>query len=155
MIELTEAHDRITCAADAHVWRATALLELGRLEEADTHLARHAELAELSQQPAHLIHRDGMRSMRAALEGDYERAARIARELFDRGEAEEADGRLLSPIHAQFHGTSRSRSSTSGASWARMRRSSSGWRARSLRRAGGPRSPGRMCRPGGRSPRAS
>ena len=107
LIELTEAHTAITCAADAHVWRAGALLELGRLEEADTHLARHAELAELSQQPAQLIHRDGVRSMRAALEGDYERAASIACELFDRGEAEEADGRLLSPIHAQFHGTSR------------------------------------------------
>ena len=43
--------------------------------------------------------------MRAALEGDYERGARIARELFERGEREEADGRLLTPIHAQFHGT--------------------------------------------------
>ncbi len=104
LIELTEAHDRITCAADAHVWRAGALLELGRLDEADAHLARHAELAAASQQPALLLHRDGMRAMRAALEGDYERAARIAREVFERGEREEADGRLLSPIHAQIHG---------------------------------------------------
>jgi len=104
LIELTEAHDRITCAADAHVWRATALLELGRLDEADAHLARHSEFAVTSQQPALLLHRDGMRAMRAALEGDYERSARIAREVFERGEREEADGRLLSPIHAQFHG---------------------------------------------------
>jgi hypothetical protein len=31
--------------------------------------------------------------------------ARIAREMFERGEREEADGRLLAPIHAQFHCT--------------------------------------------------
>jgi tetratricopeptide (TPR) repeat protein len=105
LIEVTEAHGAITCAADAHIWRAGALLELCRLDEADVHLARHAELAEASQQPALLIHRDGVRSMRAALEGEYERAARIAREMLERGEREEADGRLLTPIHAQFHGT--------------------------------------------------
>ena len=105
LIELTEAHAAITCAADAHIWRSGALLELGRLDEADVHLARHAELAETSQQPALLIHRDGVRSMRAALEGDYARGARIARERFERRECQEADGRLLTPIHAQFHGT--------------------------------------------------
>jgi len=105
LIELTEAHARITCAADAHIWRAGALLELCRLDEADAHLARHAELAGASQQPALLIHRDGVRAMRAALEGDYEHGARVAREMFERGEREEAEGRLLSPIHAQFHGT--------------------------------------------------
>ena len=105
LIELTEAHDAITCAADAHIWRAGALLELCRLDEADAHLARHAALVQVAQQPALLIHRDGVRSMRAALEGDYARGARIAREMFERGEREEANGRLLSPIHAQFHGT--------------------------------------------------
>ena len=105
LIELTEAHNQPTCAADAHIWRAQALLELCRLDEADAHLARHAELAEASQQPALLIHRDAVRSMRATLEGDYEHGALIAREMFDRGEREQADGRLLSPIHAQFHGT--------------------------------------------------
>ena len=104
LIGLTEAHDRITCAADAHVWRASALLELGRLDEADAHLARHAELAAASQQPALLLHRDGMRAMRAALEGDYERGSRIARDMFEHGAREEADGRPLSPIHAQWHG---------------------------------------------------
>jgi DNA-binding SARP family transcriptional activator/tetratricopeptide (TPR) repeat protein len=107
LIELTEAHSAIVCAADAHIWRAGALLELCRLDEADAHLARHGELAEVSQQPALLIHRDGVRVMRAALEGDYERAATLGCELFDRGEREEADGRLLTPIHAQFHGTNR------------------------------------------------
>ena len=105
LIELTEAHDAITCAADAHIWRAGALLELCRLDEVDAHLARHAELVEASQQPALLIHRDGVRAMRAMLEGDYGRGERIAHEILERGEREEADGRLLSPIHAQFHGT--------------------------------------------------
>ena len=42
------------------------------------HLARHAELAEAAQQPALLIHREGVRAMRAALEGDYERGGRVA-----------------------------------------------------------------------------
>jgi DNA-binding SARP family transcriptional activator len=105
LIELTEEHGAITCAADAHVWRAGALLELCRLDEADVHLARHAELADAAQQPALLIHRDGMRSMRAALEGDYARGAQIASEMFERGDREQADGRGLTPIHAQLHGT--------------------------------------------------
>ena len=102
---MTEAHGAITCAADAHIWRAGALLELCRLDEADAHLARHAELAEASQQPALLIHRDGVRAMRATLEGDYERGERIARAMLERGEREEAGGRLPTAIHAQFHGT--------------------------------------------------
>jgi hypothetical protein len=105
LIELTELHGAIACAADAHIWRAGALLELCRLDEADAHFARHAELAEASQQPALLMHREGVRAMRAALVGDYEAAGRIAREMFERGEREEAEGRLLTPIHAQFHGT--------------------------------------------------
>jgi len=105
LIELTELHGALSCAADAHGWRAGALLELCRLDAADAHLARQSELAEACQQPALLIHRDGMRAMRAALEGDYERGGRIAREMFERGEHEEADGRLLTPIHAQLRGT--------------------------------------------------
>jgi hypothetical protein len=105
LIELTEAHNKTTCAADAHIWRAGALLELCRRDEADAHLARHAELAESCQQPALLIHRDAVRSMRAMLEGDYKHGTLVAREMFERGEREQADGRLLSPIHAQFHGT--------------------------------------------------
>jgi AAA ATPase domain len=105
LIELTELHGALTCAADAHIWRAGALLELCRLDEADAHFERHAELAEASQQPALLIHRDGVRAMRAALAGDYETGGRIAREMFERGERQEAEGRLLTPIHAQWHGT--------------------------------------------------
>ena len=72
LIELTEAHAAITCAADAHIWRAGALLELCRLDEADAHLARHAELAEASQQPALLIHRDGVRSVEYRMAGSCE-----------------------------------------------------------------------------------
>lgn len=105
LIELTETNRVVTCAADAHIWRASALLELGRLDEADAHLARHAELADASQQPALLMHRDGERVMRAALEGDYARGARLAREMFERGERQEADEQRLAPIYAQFHGT--------------------------------------------------
>ena len=152
LIELTEAHDQITCAADAHVWRAGALLELGRLDEADAHLARHAELAEASQQPALLLHRDGMRAMRAALEGDYERGARIAREMFERGEREEADGRLLSPIHAQFHGAitlsllnERGELGPHAPVFERLAR-------QIAPPGGGRRSPGRTCRPAGPEP---
>jgi DNA-binding SARP family transcriptional activator len=105
LIDLTEAHAKTICAADAHIWRAGALLELCRLDEADAHLARHAELAQAAQQPALLTHRDGVRAMRAALEGDYERAAQVAREMVESGQREEADGRQLTPIHYQCHGT--------------------------------------------------
>jgi hypothetical protein len=42
--------------------------------------------------------------MRAALAGDYEAGGRIAREMFERGELEEAEGRLQAPIHAQWQG---------------------------------------------------
>ena len=104
LIELTEAHEKPKCAADAHVWRAGALLELCRLDEADAHLARHAELVAAAQQPALQIHGEAVRAMRAGLEGDYGRAEQIARDLFERGERDEAEGRLRSPIHAQIHG---------------------------------------------------
>jgi hypothetical protein len=105
LIDLTEEHEAIVCAADAHVWRAGALLELGRLDEADAHLARHSAHASASQQPACLIHRDGMRAMRAALVGDYERGSAFARQMSELAEREEAAGRLLTPIHAQLRGT--------------------------------------------------
>ena len=125
LIELTEAHEKPKCAADAHVWRAGALLELCRLDEADAHLARHAELAAAAQQPALQIHSDAVRTMRAGLEGDYERAARIARELTSAASATRRRGGCARRSTPRSTAPTWSWCSTSAASWARGSRSSS------------------------------
>ena len=79
LIELAEARGAPVEAAEAHLWRRGALLELCRLDEADAHLARYAEIAEQAQQFQLLVHRDALRAMRALLRGDYERGERRRR----------------------------------------------------------------------------
>jgi DNA-binding SARP family transcriptional activator len=83
LVHMTEERGVPGCIAEAHLWRATALVELCRLDEADADLARHAEIAEQLQQYQLLGHRDALRAMRALLEGDYERGAAAARDLRD------------------------------------------------------------------------
>ncbi|HET8948968.1 MAG TPA: hypothetical protein VFN44_00615, partial [Solirubrobacteraceae bacterium] len=78
LVFLTESHNQLACAAEAHLWRAVALVELCRIDEADADLARHAEIAERLQHYQLLGHRDALRSMRALLEGDYERGIAAA-----------------------------------------------------------------------------
>ena len=51
LVGLTEQRGALGCAAEAHLWRAMALVELCRIDEADADLARHAEIAERLQQP--------------------------------------------------------------------------------------------------------
>ena len=92
-------------AAEAHVWRALALLELCRLDEADVHLARHAELAERTHSPHLLVHADGLRAMRALLEGDYEGGEAAAASVRARVEHEQAQGRTPAPSHLGFAST--------------------------------------------------
>jgi DNA-binding SARP family transcriptional activator len=104
LIELTEARGTLVEAAEAHLWRALALLELCRLDEADVHLTRHAQIAEQVQQYELLVHRDALRSMRALLEGAYERGAAAAQEVLEREQREEAHGRTPTPSHLQFYG---------------------------------------------------
>ena len=86
------------------LWRACALLELCRLDEADAHLARHARAGRAPRSsPSCSMHRDALRSMRALLEGDYAAARRRAREVLEWGERVEADGRRPLPMHAQYY----------------------------------------------------
>ena len=89
LVGMTEQRGVLGCIAEAHLWRATALVELCRIDEADADLARHAEIAEHLQQHQLLGHRDALRAMRALLEGDYERGAAAARDVQDRAARQE------------------------------------------------------------------
>ena len=103
LIELAEARGAPVAAAEAHLWRAVALIELCRLDEADVHLARYVEVAEETQQYALLVNRDALRAMRALLEGDFERGEEAAQAVIAWEEHEEAHGRSPTPFHAQCH----------------------------------------------------
>ena len=96
LVGMTEKRGVLGCIAEAHLWRATALVELCRIDEADADLTRHAEIAEHLQQHQLLGHRDALRAMRALLEGDYERGAAAARDLRDR--ASRDDGADETPM---------------------------------------------------------
>ncbi|HYH54582.1 MAG TPA: AAA family ATPase [Solirubrobacterales bacterium] len=104
LIELAEASGTAAEASEAHLWPTGALLELCRLDEADAHLQRQAEIAEGSQQFQLLAHRDATRGMRALLEGDFEGAEAMANELLEWGKRTEADGGPM-PLVLQFYGT--------------------------------------------------
>ena len=87
--------------------------------------------------------------MRAALEGDYERGARIAREMFERGEREEArrpaalaDPR---PVPRHQHALAPQRARRAGPARAALRAAGAPDRRRP---AGGRRSPGRTLQAG-------
>ena len=84
--------------AGAYAWQVIVLLELCRLEEADAAMARHAELAERLQQPELLVHAAALRSMRALLEGDWEKAEQAAQDVLSAGERSTAVDAL------QFYG---------------------------------------------------
>jgi hypothetical protein len=95
-VAVATEHGPLRTLAEAHAWRAIALLELCRLEEADADLARHAELAERLQQPELLAHAAAVRSMRALQRGDW-------------AEGEEAANLTLgqrrpTPMALQFYG---------------------------------------------------
>jgi tetratricopeptide (TPR) repeat protein len=92
MLELAEARGAIAEAAEAHMWQTGALLELCRLDEADVHLHRYAELAELTGRFQPMVHREAMRVMRMLLEGDFEAGAATVEELLERGRAENGGG---------------------------------------------------------------
>jgi DNA-binding SARP family transcriptional activator len=104
LIELTEASGTPAQASEAHLWPTGALLELCRLDEADAHLQRQAEIAERSRQFQLLAHRDATRGMRALLEGDFAAAEAMAGELLESGKRTEGDGDPM-PLVLQFYGT--------------------------------------------------
>jgi tetratricopeptide (TPR) repeat protein len=104
LVSLTEEHNQLACAAEAHLWRAVALVELCRIDEADADLARHAEIAERLQHYQLLGHRDALRSMRALLEGDYERGAAAAGAVRDWADRAEAFSGTPMTMLLGFHG---------------------------------------------------
>ncbi len=107
LVALTEERGNLVGAAEAHVWRAVALIELCRLDEADADIARHAEITEQLQQNHLLAHRDALRSMRALLEGDYERGAAAARDVLRWGERRDTARQTPIPTLLGFHGSER------------------------------------------------
>jgi tetratricopeptide (TPR) repeat protein len=103
LVLMTEERGVLGCIAEAHLWRATALLELCRIDEADAALARHAEIAERLQHYQLLGHREALRAMRALLEGDYERGAAAARDLRDWADRAEDAGTPMTMLRG-FYG---------------------------------------------------
>ncbi len=104
LIELTEARNSLGEAADAHFWRAGALLELCRFEEAEVEIARQAEIAERSQQVQLLVHRKGARATQLLLRGDYEAAAVAVEEELEDARRAEAQGEAPLPLLLAIYG---------------------------------------------------
>ena len=76
--------------AEAHAWRATVLMEMGRRSEADVDLDRHARLAYSLQQSELLMHSAALRAMRALLTGRWAEGERAAHEVLGLGERSRA-----------------------------------------------------------------
>jgi tetratricopeptide (TPR) repeat protein len=104
LVGMTEQRGVLGCIAEAHLWRATALVELCRIDEADADLARHAEIAEHLQQHQLLGHRDALRALRALLEGDYERGGAAARDVHDRAHRAECSDQDPMTMLRGFYG---------------------------------------------------
>jgi tetratricopeptide (TPR) repeat protein len=104
LIEVTEARTSLVDAAEAHLWRVVALLELCRLDDAEPDLARYGEIAEQLQQYQLLVHRDAVRAMRALLTGDYEGGAQAAEGVLEWGRRAEAHGSAPMPMLLQYYG---------------------------------------------------
>ncbi len=98
--ELLELADRAgdrELAVRGHAYRLVALLELGDLAAADLEIDAYARLAEDLRQPQHLWHVPLLRGMRAAMDGRFEEAVRLAEEARRGGE------RAEEPLSAQFY----------------------------------------------------
>jgi DNA-binding SARP family transcriptional activator len=104
LIALTETRPSLAEAADAHLWRSAALIELSRLEEWEAEIARHAEIAERSQQVQLLVHRDALRATRLLMEGDYEAGAAAVQEELEQVRRAEAEGGAPMPLLLQYYG---------------------------------------------------
>jgi tetratricopeptide (TPR) repeat protein len=68
---------------DGRMWRFIALLEFGRMAEAEVELGRYERLAERSGQPEFLFFARSRRSTLAALRGRFEEAGRLARTAYE------------------------------------------------------------------------
>jgi hypothetical protein len=104
LVAVLEALGDPAALAEGYLWRAIALLELCRREEADADFTRHAALAERLQQPPLLIHAQATRTMLALLDGRWEDAERLAGEVLAAGDEAIAAGSAPTPMHLQFYG---------------------------------------------------
>ena len=97
LIELAERAGSRELAVRGHVYRLVALLGLGDVTEADIELDAYARSAEELRQPQHLWHVPLLRGMRAAMEGRFADAERLADEARRGGE------RAQEPLSAQLY----------------------------------------------------
>jgi hypothetical protein len=82
--------------AEARTWRAIALLDHCRLDEADADLRRQAELAAELRQPDLLLYAAAHRAMRALLEGRWPEAEEAMADVLGIGERSRAADALQS-----------------------------------------------------------
>jgi hypothetical protein len=104
MLELTRVRGALVEEADAHIWRAAALLELCELERAEADVARYGEIAAQLQQYQLLVVRDATRSMLAALQGEYEAGAAIAGEMLEWATRAQSQGGAPLPMMLRAYG---------------------------------------------------
>lgn len=88
IIDLATSSGHVGRELDGRLWRAIALLELGRVDEAERELVRYQEVAERVGQPAYLLFARSRQSMLAVLRGRLDDAERLAWEAY--GHAVEA-----------------------------------------------------------------
>jgi tetratricopeptide (TPR) repeat protein len=83
IIELGERIGDVRRELDGRMWRLVALLEFGRVAEAEAELGRYERLAERVGQPEFLFFARSRRSTLAALRGRFDEAERLARTAYD------------------------------------------------------------------------
>jgi hypothetical protein len=104
MLELTRVRGALVEEADAHIWRAGALLELCELERAEAHVARYGEIAAQLEQYQLLVVRDATRSMLAVLQGEYEDGAATAGEMLEWATRAQIQGSAPLPMMLRAYG---------------------------------------------------
>jgi hypothetical protein len=83
IIELAVRTGDMRRELDGRMWRLIALLEFGRVAEAEAELGRYERLAERLAQPEFLFFARSRRSTLAALRGRFDEAERLARAAYD------------------------------------------------------------------------
>ncbi len=83
IIELAVRTGDVRRELDGRMWRLIALLEFGRVAEAEAELDRYERLAERLGQPEFLFFARSRRATLAALRGRFDQAERLARAAYD------------------------------------------------------------------------
>ena len=83
IIELAVRTGDVRRELDGRMWRFIALLEFGRMAEAEVELGRYERLAERSGQPEFLFFARSRRSTLAALRGRFDEAQQLAQAAYE------------------------------------------------------------------------